>query len=148
MNDTLNLIKVRQDKAAEARQTDAQKRAEIARTRAEAAEPLFAGFRDVRSQLVRVSVLQLIWPEDYESRDDRATALVADILGDRERPYGIKFRIPGGYRRFQVEIADDGSPSFVVIRESPSGKPYVATYRSSDEWLEAFYGTMATLLEL
>ncbi|ESQ09451.1 MAG TPA: hypothetical protein DDY14_06560 [Chromatiaceae bacterium] len=148
MNDTLNRIKARRDKAAEKRLTEMQQRAETERKRCEAAKPLFDAFNDIRHVLVKVSVLQGIWPEDYHDRDDRAQALVTDILGGPAQPYGIKFRIPGGYRRLQVEVLDDGSLNYVVIRESPGGRPYVANYRNAEQWLESFYGAMGSLLEL
>jgi hypothetical protein len=148
MNETLKRIKARVDQAVETRMTEAEKQAEMVRKRAAAAVPLFQAFKDVRHQLVKVSVLKSIWPEDFHNRDDHATVLVADILGDRRTPYGIRLHIPGGFRRFEVDVLSDGSLDYVAVRESLGGRPHVANFNSVEQWLDTFYITMGTLLEL
>lgn len=148
MNETLNQIRAKAEKAVETRTTEAQKRAQMEQRKSQAAAPLFAAFKDVRNELVKVSVLQRIWPEDYFKRNDRATVLVADIIGDRHKPYGLRFHIPGGYRRFEVEILNDDSINYIASRESLGGRPHIANYQDREQWLNTFYTTMATLLEL
>jgi hypothetical protein len=148
MNDTLKRIQARRNMAIESRLSEEHKRAEAARRKAEAAAPLFAAFDDVRNQLVRVNVLKQIWPEDFHSRDDHASVLVAEIIADRHQPYGIKLHVPGGHRRFEVEILPDGDFSYVVSRDTLGGRPHVSNYSSREQWLDTFYGTMASLLEI
>jgi hypothetical protein len=148
MNDTLKRIKARVDKAAETRGTEAEKQASNAQQRAAAAVPLFKAFKDVRNQLVKVSVLQRIWPEDFQDKDDHATVLLSDVLGDKRAPYGLRLHIPGGFRRFEVEVLADGNLNYVAVRESLSGRPHIANFNSPEPWLESFYITMGSLLEL
>jgi hypothetical protein len=148
MNDTLKRIKARVDKAVETRLTEAEKQANIARQRAAAAVPLFEAFKDVRNQLVKVSVLQRIWPEDFHNKDDHATVLLSDVLGDKRAPYGLRLHIPGGFRRFEVEVLADGNLNYVAVRESLGGRPHVANFNSPEPWLDSFYITMGSLLEL
>ena len=107
--------------------TEAEQHAEMVRRRTAAAIPLFKAFQDVRHQLVKVSVLQRIWPEDFRNRDDHATVLVAAIIGDRRSPCGIKLHIPGGFRRFEVEVLNDGSINYIAARESLGGRPHISS---------------------
>jgi hypothetical protein len=148
MNDTLKRIRARVDKVAETRMTEAEKQAGIARRKAAAAVPLFEAFKDVRNELVKVSVLQRIWPENFHDKDDHATVLLSAILGDKRAPYGLRLHIPGGYRRFEVEVLADGSLNYVAVRESLGGRPHVANFNSPEPWLDSFYLTMGSLLEL
>jgi hypothetical protein len=148
MNETLKQIRARAENAYQKRMTEEQRRAQRERRKGEAAAPLFEAFKDVRNQLVKVSVLQRIWPEDYHERNDRALVLVAELIGDRRRPHGIKLHVPGGYRRFAVEILDDESLSYLASREVLGGRPHVVSYEDREQWLDAFYSTMASLLEL
>jgi len=148
MSDTLQRIKARREAALASKQTEAERRAEAVRRRAEAAAPLFAALKDVEGELVKVSVLQQIWPESFHNRDDRARVLVESLCGDPGQPCGVRLHVPGGYKRFEVEMLDDGSLTYVSARETVGGRPHVATYNERDQWLDAFYGAMASLLEI
>ena len=148
MNDTLKRIQARRNMAVESRLSEEHKRAEAARRKSEAAAPLFAAFNDVRNQLVKVSVLKFIWPEDFHNRDEHASVLVAEIIGDRHQPCGIKLHVPGGYRRFEVELLSDDDLTYVVFRDTLGGRPHVSNYNNPEQWLDTFYGTMASLLEI
>jgi len=148
MNETLKRIKARVDEAVETRMTETEKQANMARKKAAAAVPLFEAFKDVRTQLVKVSVLQRIWPEDFHNKDDHATVLLSEILGDKRAPYGLRLHIPGGFRRFEVEVLADGNLNYIAVRESLGGRPHVANYNSPEPWLDSFYLTMGSLLEI
>lgn len=148
MSDTLQRIKARREATLASRQTEAERRAESVRRRAEAATPLFAALKDVEGELVKVTVLRQIWPEDFHDRDEHARVLVESILGDPAQPCGVRLHVPGGYKRYEVEMLDDGSLSYVSARETVGGRPHVAAYGDRDQWLDAFYGTMASLLEI
>ncbi len=148
MSDTLRQIKARRDAALATKQTAAERRAEAIRRRAEAAAPLFAALKDVEGELVKVSVLRQIWPEDFHTRDDHARVLVESLCGDPRQPSGVRLHVPGGYKRFEVEMLDDGTLTYVSARETVGGRPHVATYNHREQWLDGFYRTMAALLEI
>jgi hypothetical protein len=148
MSDTLQRIKARKNAALASKQTEAERRAASTQRRAEAAQPLFAALRDVEGQFVKVKVLRQIWPEDFHNRDEHARVLVDSKLGDLSQPCGVRLHVPGGYRRFEVEEASDGGLNYISARETIGGRPHVATYTDRDQWLDAFYGTMASLLEI
>jgi hypothetical protein len=148
MSDTLQRIKARREAALATKQTEAERRAESIRRRSEAAVPLFAALKDVEGELVKVAVLRQIWPEDFHNRDEHARVLVESIVGDPRQPCGVRLHVPGGYKRFEVEMLDDGSLSYVSARETVGGRPHVAAYNGREQWLDAFYGTMASLLEI
>jgi hypothetical protein len=148
MNDTLRRIKARKAAALASRQTAAEQRAESIRLRSEAAAPLFAALKDVEGELVKVSVLSTIWPEDFHNRDDHAAVLVESFVGDARAPSGVRLHVPWGIQRFEVEQLDDGDLSYVSVRETLGGRPHVATFSSGEQWLNNFYNTMAKLLEV
>ncbi|WP_295886617.1 hypothetical protein [uncultured Thiohalocapsa sp.] len=148
MSDTLQRIKARKEAAVATRQTAAERRAESVRRRAQAAAPLFAALKDVEGELVKVTVLRQIWPEDFHARDDQARVLVEAFTGDPAQPCGVRLHVPGGHKRFEVEELDDGTLSYVVARETLGGRPHVASYTHQEQWLDAFYEAMASLLEI
>lgn len=148
MSDTLQRIKARKDAAIATKQTAAQRRAASIRRRAEAAAPLFAALKDVERELVKVSVLRQIWPEDFHDRDDKARALVKAHTGDAAQPCGVRLHVSGGHKRFEVEELQDGTLSYVVARETLGARPHVASYTRQDQWLDAFYEAMAAPLEI
>jgi hypothetical protein len=148
MSDTLRRIKARREAALATKQTEAERRAEAIRRRAEAAAPLFAALKDVEDELVKVPVLRQIWPESFHYRDDHARTLLESLCGDPQQPSGVRLHVPGGYKRFEVEMLNDGTLTYVSARETTGGRPYVATYQNREQWLDAFYGVMSALLEI
>jgi hypothetical protein len=148
MSDTLQRIKARREATLASKQTAAERRAESIRRRSEAAAPLFAALKDVEGELVKVSVLRQIWPEDFHNRDEHARVLVESLIGEPGQPYGVRLHVPGGYKRFEVEMLDDGSLAYVSARETVGGRPNVAAFNHREQWLDAFYGAMASLLEI
>ncbi|WP_058557942.1 hypothetical protein [Thiohalocapsa sp. ML1] len=148
MSDTLQRIKARKDAALATKQTEAERRAESVRRRAEAAAPLFSALKDVEGELVKVTVLRQIWPEDFHNRDDKARVLLEAYVGDPAAPCGVRLHVPGGHRRFEVEELPDGTLTYVGVRETLGGRPHVASYTDREQWLDAFYNTMASLLEI
>ncbi len=148
MNETLKRIRAEANQAIDSRLSEAEERKFAARRRSEAAAPLFRAFKDVRNQFVRIDVMRQIWPNDYHQRDDRASGLVAELIGGEEYPCGLRLFIPGGFRRFQVDLAPDDSISFVASRESAGARPHYMTFTQEEPWLDVFYKTMAHLLEI
>jgi hypothetical protein len=148
LNDTFQRIKALREAALATKQRATAQHLESLRRRGEAAVPLFDALEEVQDELVKVSVLRQIWPEDFHSRDEHARGLIESVLGDPQRPCGVRLHVPGGHKRFEVEILDDGSLAYVSARETLGGRPHVIAYASREQWLNALYATMASLLEI
>jgi hypothetical protein len=148
MNDTLSRIKA---EAERRRVSDAMGKSstlEQAQRRHEAALPLFKAFADVQDSFVRIDVLKRIWPSDYDRRPDRARGLVIGVLGGERQPYGLSLYIPGGQASYQVEATWDGKILYVSSREVSSARPQSWKFEAQQPWLDDFYLTMSSLLEL
>ncbi|WP_295385403.1 hypothetical protein [uncultured Thiodictyon sp.] len=148
MNDTLSRIKAEAQRrqAAAARGKDSAQ--ELAQRRQAAAAPLFKAFADVEGSFVRIDVLKEIWPDDYLRRPDRARGLVAGVLGGERYPCGLTLHIPGGQASYAVELTWDGKILYVSSRQTRTAQPQSWQFDRPEPWLDAFYHTMATLLEL
>lgn len=148
MNDTLSRIKA---EAERRRNSDANGKAtsqEQAQRRSEAAQPLFKAFADVQDAFVRIDVLKGIWPDDYQRRPDRARGLLMGVLGGERYPYGLSLFIPRGQASYQVEINWEGKILYIASREAAASRPQSRRFDTPEPWLEDFYLTMASLLEL
>lgn len=148
MNDTLSRIKAEAARVQAARAQGRDAALAMAQRRQAAAAALFAAFADVQDQFVRVEVLQQIWPADYQQRNDRARGLVVALLGPEQHPCGLRLRVPGGFRSFEVQETWDGQLRYISAREGPAGRTQATHFDHPQPWLEVFYRTMAMLLEL
>jgi hypothetical protein len=45
-------------------------------------------------------------------------------------------------------VLSDGSINYIAARESLGGRPRIANYNNVEQWLDAFYMTLGTLLEI
>ncbi len=45
-------------------------------------------------------------------------------------------------------MLNDGSINYIAARESLGGRPHISNYNSVEQWLDAFYLTLGTLLEI
>lgn len=115
---------------------------------AQLAAPLINAFRDIEQQFVRISVMQQIWPQDYDRRDDRVCGLLVSMLGPQQAPYGLKFLVPHGSLRFEVALQADGSPRFSCLRDTDGQRPMSMDFADGESWLEFFYKSIADLIEL
>jgi len=148
MNDTLQRIKQQANKALDSKLSQRDEKRAQAQRCAEAAKPLFQAYQDVREQPVKIGVLKQIWPTDYHQRDDRASVLVAEIVGGEEFPRGIRLLLPGGHRTFEATLQSDGSMLYAIATDTSGTRPQYATFTEPGSWLDIFYKTMAHLLEL
>jgi hypothetical protein len=148
MNDTLSRIKAEAQRRQAAAATGKASSQELAQRRQEAAAPLFKAFADVEDSFVRIDVLKDIWPDDYQRRPDRARGLVMGVLGGDRYPCGLTLHIPGGQASYAVELTWDGKVVYVSSRQTKTAQPQSWKFETPDPWLEGFYLTMATLLEL
>ncbi len=148
MNDTFSKIKAQADRQRESRSADKAAGAESAQRRSEAAQPILKAFADIQHAFVRIDVLKRIWPNDYQRRPDRARGLLAGLLGGERHPYGLMLHIPGGQATFEVEMTWDGKILYVSSRETLSSRPRLVKVERPEPWLEEFYQTMSTLLEV
>ena len=147
MNDTLSKIKAEADRRRESEAMGRASSVDLARRRSEAAVPLLKAFGDIQDAFVRIDMLKRIWPQDYQRRSDRARGLVAGVLGGERYPYGLSVHIPGGKATFQVELTWDGKILYVASREA-HGSQSASKLETPEPWLEEFFKTMATMLEL
>lgn len=115
---------------------------------AQLAAPMINAFREVEQQFLRISVMQQIWPQDYDRRDDRVTGLLVSVLGPERAPYGLKFLVPHGSLRFEVVLEPGGSPKFICIRDTDGQRPMSMDFTDAESWLEFFYKSIADLIEL
>ena len=115
---------------------------------AQLAAPLISAFRDIEQQFVRISVMQQIWPQDYDRRDDRVSGLLVSMLGPEQAPYGLKFLVPHGSLRFEVVLETNGAPKFICIRDTHGQRPMSMDFTDGESWLEFFYKSIADLVEL
>ena len=148
MNDTLSRIKAEAQRRQAAAASGKDSAQALAQRRQAAAEPLFKAFSDIEGSFVRIDVLKEIWPDDYQSRPDRARGLVAGVLGGGRYPCGLTLHIPGGQASYAVELTWDGKIVYVSSRQTKTAQPQSWTFERTEPWLDAFYQTMATLLEL
>jgi hypothetical protein len=148
MNETLS--RIRAIAHAEASSRDARRRSSSAslKRRHEAARPLLQAFSDIQNEYVKVDVLRRIWPEDFERRDDRLAGLVTALLGTERYPCGIRIRLPGGYRSFEVEESWDGELRYINARETEGARPSIVQFGDVEAWMESFYQSMAVLLDV
>lgn len=147
MNDTLSKIKAEADRRRESAAMGRASSADLARRRNEAAAPLLKAFGDIQDAFVRIDMLKRIWPQDYQRRPDRARGLVAGLLGGERYPSGLSVHIPGGKATFEVELTWDGKILYVVSREA-NGSQSTSKVEKPELWLDEFFKTMATMLEL
>lgn len=148
MKDTLDKIKAHAERARSFKDDLKDGDLQSAIRRHEAARLLLQAFSDVQDQFVRVDILKAIWPEDYQRRNDRARGLLAGVLGGERYPHGLRLYIPGGYRTFDVQESWDGTLSYIVARETYGMRPHIAHFSESAPWLDAFYETMAALIDV
>jgi hypothetical protein len=148
MNDTLSRIKAEAARRQAATATGKSSAQELAQRRHEAAAPLFKAFADVENSFVRIDALKEIWPDDYLRRPDRARGLIAGVLGGDRHPCGLALHIPGGQASYVVELTWDGQIVYVSSRQTKTAQPQSWKFEKPEPWLEGFYLTMATLLEL
>jgi hypothetical protein len=148
MTDTLSKIKAQAERQRESRTAGKAASEESAQRRSAAAQPLLKAFADVQNAFVRIDVLKRIWPNDYQRRPDRARGLLAGLLGGERYPYGLMLHIPGGQATFEVELTWDGKIMYVSSRETLSTRPRLVRVERPEPWLEEFYQTMSTLLEI
>lgn len=148
MNDTLSRIKAEAQRRQAAAATGKNSSQEAAQRRHEAAAPLFKAFADVENSFVRIDVLKEIWPDDYLRRPDKARGLVMGLLGGERYPCGLTLYVPGGQVSYVVELTWDGKIVYVSSRQTKTAQPQSWKFETPEPWLESFYHTMATLLEL
>lgn len=148
MNDTLSRIKAQAERQRESQTAGKAATEESVLRRNEAAQPIFKAFADIQHAFVRIDVLKRIWPSDYQRRPDRARGLLAGLLGGERYPYGLMLHIPGGQATFEVEMTWDGKLMYVSSRETLSTRPRLVRVERPEPWLEEFYQTMSTLLEI
>jgi hypothetical protein len=148
MNDTLSRIKAQAERQRESQTAGKAATEESVLRRSEAAQPILKAFADIQHAFVRIDVLKRIWPSDYQRRPDRARGLLAGLLGGERYPYGLMLHIPGGQATFEVELTWDGKLMYVSSRETLSTRPRLVRVERPEPWLEEFYQTMSTLLEI
>ena len=148
MKDTLDKIKAHAERVKSFRDGLKEGDHQAAARRHEAARPLLQAFADVQDQFVRVEILKGIWPQDYQRRNDRARGLVAGLIGPEAYPHGLRLFIPGGFRTFDVQEGWDGTLTYVSARETYGMRPHLAHFSEAEPWMDVFYETMATLLEV
>jgi len=148
MNKTLDKIKAMIDQEDQYRTQHKGKRLAKLRLLAEAAEPLFQSYRDLRNQFVRLQVLQQIWPEDYHRRGDTFEALLLSFMEDQGVRYGLRFLVPGGQMAFYVDLGNNGQLVYQVDQDTYASRPIRREYIHEEDWLNYFLRTMTRLIEL
>jgi hypothetical protein len=148
MNDTLSRIRAEAERARASSEEGKLSSEESAMRRHRAALPLLGAFADVQHNFVKIEVLKRIWPKDYEQRPDRARGLVIARHGGDLHPCGLIFRIPGGFRSFEVQETWNGRLVYISSRETDGSRPQSWQFDTPEPWLDGFYKAMATLLEL
>lgn len=148
MKDTLDKIRAHAERARSFRDDLREGDSLAAARRHQAFRPLLDAFMDVQDQYVRVESLKAIWPRDFQQRNERARGLLAALLGGERQPHGLRLYIPGGYRTFDVQENWDGTLTYVSARETEGMRPHIVNFSQLEPWLEVFYETMASLLEV
>lgn len=148
MNDTLSKIKAKAEGARASVAEEKDSSLVMAQSRHEAALPLLKAFADIQDNFVKIEVLKRIWPTDYDRRPDRARGLVIAVLGGETYPCGLMFHSPGGVRSFEVRETWDGRLTYISSRETAGARPLFWQFDTPEPWLDGFYQTMATMLEL
>ena len=148
VNDTLRKIRAEAERSQACADSGKASSLELAQRRSLAAKPLLDAFAEVQEAFVRIDVLKDIWPQDYHQRPDRARGLVSGVHGGEGFPCGISLYIPGGQTTFRVETTWDGKLLYVFSRDIHSTQPRSWTFEKPEPWLQGFYQTMATLLEI
>ncbi len=148
MNKTLDKIKALIDQEDQYRAQNKKKRLAKLHLLAEAAEPLFQSYRDLRNQFVRLQVLQEIWPEDYHRRGDTFEALLLGFIEDQGVRYGLRFLVPGGQMAFYVNLGNNGQLVYQVDQDTYASRPVRREYIHQEDWLHYFVRTMTRLIEL
>ncbi len=114
----------------------------------ELAKPLIEAFRDVEHEFVRISIMRQIWPHDYDRRGDQVSGLLANFIGPRDAPSGLKLLVPHGSLQFEVALQLDGSAVYSCFRDTNGQRPLTMDFPNAEAWLEFFYKSIADLIEL
>jgi hypothetical protein len=148
MNKTLKKLReLAQENVLTAQGSDSNKQ-KVSASCAQLAAPLIRAFRDVEREFVRISILQQIWPRDYDKRDDRVSGLLVGFVGPEHAPHGLKLAVPHGSLRFEVSLKSDGLPIFSCMRDTDGQRPISMDFPDGQHWLEYFYKSIADLVEL
>ncbi len=148
MNETLQKLRELAQESVLTTQDSVLKDQQALLTRARMAAPLIRAFKDVEKEFVRISILQQIWPQDYDRRDDRVSGLLVAFLGPERSPHGIKLAVPHGFLQFEVDIKPDGAPVFTCVRDTHGQRPTLMDFPDGARWLDFFYKSVADLVEL
>lgn len=148
MNQTLQKLRELAQESVLSEEDSMVRKQEALASCAELAAPLIHAFKDVENEFVRISIMRQIWPHDYDRRDDRVSGLLANLVGPKDAPSGLKMLVPHGSLQFEVVLMLNGTPVYNCFRDTHGQRPLTMDFPNAEAWLEFFYKSIADLIEL